>query len=342
MVMDWWLIAVVTWFKWCSECDGGLWMLNQSNVTVRSHDLRPTTVVQYLTAPLHWGIPSSCVSWTTQAWNNIIAARTLSGQISKSAQNFVRAKLLNKVEKNRGNWFLFWVIHHRLFLFSKNKSLCLCFHWMIQWSESETVPPLQPSPTHSLFKNSPTKTVVQSTNGSPNTLLSDGMSHSCTLIVFDVRGWIEWFQNDSWVMLKWFQDDSRMIPGLLPDDPSSLGNRGQLAALKAQSCVTCWSTSDSFLLYLCSLLCAFTSFCSPLGALVVLFFFSRRLNVAQAKCCRWDFLSVTRSFFCPLDCFVFPFLFFPLVFLYFHDLRRICFGQIIFFSFFFWNVWMVH
>lgn len=280
MVMDWWLIAVVTWFKWCSECDGGLWMLNQSNVTVRSHDLRPTTVVQYLTAPLHWGIPSSCVSWTTQAWNNITAARTLSGQISKSAQNFVRAKLLNKVEKNRGNWFLFWVIHHRLFLFSKNKSLCLCFHWMIQWSESEMVPPLQPSPTHSLFKNSPTKTVVQSTNGSPNTLLSDGMSHSCTLIVFDVRGWIEWFQNDSWVMLKWFQDDSRMIPGLLPDDPSSLGNRGQLAALKAQSCVTCWSTSDSFLLYLCSLLCAFTSFCSPLGALVVLFFF---LSPAQCS-----------------------------------------------------------
>lgn len=156
MVMHWWLVAVVTWFKWCSECDGGLWMLNQSNVTVRSHDLRPTAVVQYLTAPLHWGIPSSCVSWTTQAWNNITAARILSGQISKSAQNFVRAKLLN-VEKNRGNWFLFWVIHHRLFLFSKNKSsLCLCFHWMIQWSESEMVPPSNPHPlTHCLRIHQP-------------------------------------------------------------------------------------------------------------------------------------------------------------------------------------------
>lgn len=328
------MVAVVTWFKWCSECDGVLWMLNQSNVTVRSHDLRPTTVVQYLTAPLHWGIPSSCVSWTTQASNNITAARTLSGQISKSAQNFVRAKLLNKVEKNRGNWFLFWVIHHRLFLFSKNKSLCLCFHWMIQWSESEMVPPLQHSPTHSLFKNSPTKTVVQSTNGSPNTLLSDGMSHSCTLIVFDVRGWIEWFQNDSWVMLKWFQDNSRMIPGCFPDYCRMirhlLGIGGSWLPWRPRAV---WRAEAQVILFFyISALCSAHSLPSARPSVLSLFcFFSRRLNVAQAKCCRWDFLSVTRSFFCPLDCFVFPFLFFPLVFLYFHDLRRICFGQIIFF-----------
>lgn len=129
--------------------------------SVRSHDFRPTTVVHDLTALLHWGIPSSCVSWTIEAWNNITAAWTLSRQISKSAQNFVRKKLLNNVEKNIGNWFLFWVIHHRLFLFSNNKSsLCLCFHWKIQWNDCEMVLLFQPSPTQPLFKNSPTKTVI--------------------------------------------------------------------------------------------------------------------------------------------------------------------------------------
>lgn len=298
-----------SWFKWCSECDGGLWMLNQSNVTVRSHDLRPTTVVQYLTAPLHWGIPSSCVPWTTQAWNNIAAARTLSGQIYKSAQNFVRAKLLNKVEKNRGNWFLFWVIHHRLFLFSENNSLCLCFHWIIQWSESDMVPPLQPSPTHPLFKNSPTKTVVQSANGSPNTLLSDGMSHSCTLIVFDVRGWIEWFQNDSWVMLKWFQHDSRMIPGCFLDYCRMirhlLGIGGSWLPWRPRAV---WRAEAQVILFFYfSALCSAHSLPSALPSVLLLFcFFSRRLNVAQAKCCRWDFLSVTHSFFLSSWLFCFP------------------------------------
>lgn len=44
----------------------------------------------------------------------------------------------------------------------------------------------------------------------------------------------------------------------------------------------------------------------PSVLLLLFCFFSRRLNVAQAKCCRWDFLSVTRSFFWSSWLFFFP------------------------------------
>lgn len=146
-------------------------------------------------------------------------------------------------------------------------------------------------------------------------------------------------------MLKWFQDDSRMIPGCFPDYCRMirhlLGIGGSWLPWRPRAV---WRAEAQVILFFyISALCSAHSLPSARPSVLLLFcFFSRRLNVAQAKCCQWDFLSVTRSFFCPLDCFVFLFLFFPLVFLYFHDLRRICFGQIIFFSFFFCNVWMVH
>lgn len=147
-------------------------------------------------------------------------------------------------------------------------------------------------------------------------------------------------------MLKWFQNDSKVIPGCFLDYCRMIRHLLEIGGswLPWRPRAVWRADAQVILLFLSSLLCAFTSSCSPLSALVFCFafFFSpAQCGSGQMLLMRFSkrhlLIFLSSWLFCVPVSFCSPgFPLFPWLEVH------LFWSDYFFFSFFFCNVWGVH